>query len=545
MKHLQNKQMNVVTLNIEDIIRVHELENLYAKQPIEDLLISYKQNGQKTPVHVNSKWELINGYRMLDAIQVSGGTTVIGIVMDGDPTIYDRMILNQCRVKTTQDKVTEIRLLFKKFPKKQGKKNTKKEMYVRDKSISAACGDRWKGDDIIRKLEYVLDNDIKDDVLSKGIIDKNWKVETCFTFLKEKQKLNHEGQYGFTEKLLKGEIDVVVANKLITQKYFLDNEYEHTFVIPEKGNTYNINCLELSKLPEYKKTVDLILTSPPYFKLRKYDNTDSTQLGHEKTKEEYCKNVSIILRDLVPTLKETANVLINIGETYHAGVGLGIPQLLKQDIENNTSLIYKDTLIWSKPNPKPQNEGIQRPINNVEYLLWFVVNPEKSKYNLLKFPVKGKKTKISHGCKDVDKNGIVLDKNISLTKPYGKFYSHLKEQEVLNIIECSIGKNHDVYKICEDGHPAIMSSCLPVIPILMTTNEGDTVLDPFSGSNVVGRISQLLNRRSLTAELSQGYFKIGCKMLDNAVKDFNRHDLDFINSEIYQQESNEQISIAA
>jgi DNA modification methylase len=74
---------------------------------------------------------------------------------------------------------------------------------------------------------------------------------------------------------------------------------------------------------------------------------------------------------------------------------------------------------------------------------------------------------------------------------------------------------------------------LPVCPILMTTDEGDTVFDFMSGSNVVGRVSQLLNRKTLSTELSEKYFKVGCKMLENAIQDYNREDLDVINELAY------------
>jgi len=81
-----------------------------------------------------------------------------------------------------------------------------------------------------------------------------------------------------------------------------------------------------------------------------------------------------------------------------------------------------------------------------------------------------------------------------------------------------------------------MSSMLPVVPILMTTDEGDIVLDPFSGSNVVGRMALLLNRRALSAELSNKYFKIGCEMLKQADKDYDKDRLNFINSVVHQDD---------
>ena len=531
---------------IGKIIEVPQYKNLYANQPDQDLTTSYRQDGQKGFLYVNSRYELINGYRSLSAMKAAGFTSVKVVVMEGEPTIYDRILLNKSRIKTSQDKVTETRLIYEKIKNQQGKRNPNKEKYRRHEIISKYLNNRWTGDKAIQKLEYILNNDIEGDILSKGVLDKNWKIESCHQFLKELKEIDQKKNWGFTRKLTEESMGIEDINKLILQKMDLDS-YQDTFVIPTKVASYNRNCLDLSKMDQHKNTVDLLLTSPPYFILRKYSNGDPNQIGHEKTKEEYCENVSRIIAGLVPTLKETANVIINIGETYDDGVGYGIPQLLKAYIEKNTSLIYKDTLVWSKPNPKPQNETVKRPINNVEYLLWFVVNPKLAKYNLLKYSVEGRDTKTSKGCKDVDKNGVVWDKNISLTKPYKKIYSHLREQTVANIIECTVGQNHDVYKIYEEGHPAIMSAMLPVVPILMTTNEGNCVFDCFSGSNVVGRISTLLNRSTLSAELSKEYFKIGCKMLENATKEFERNDLDIINGEIYlnDKKGDQQISIAA
>jgi hypothetical protein len=35
--------------------------------------------------------------------------------------------------------------------------------------------------------------------------------------------------------------------------------------------------------------------------------------------------------------------------------------------------------------------------------------------------------------------------------------SHLNEQTVEDIIVTSVGKNHEIFKISEEGHPAAMS----------------------------------------------------------------------------------------
>ena len=176
--------------------------------------------------------------------------------------------------------------------------------------------------------------------------------------------------------------------------------------------------------------------------------------------------------------------------------------------------------------------------------MWFVIDTNISKYKKLRYKPEDFKPKISHGFKDVDSKGKNSKKSVSFSSGYKSIWNHIKEQEIENIIVTSVGKNHDVYKIYEEGHPAIMSPFLPVVPVLMLTDEGDRVFDPFSGSNVVGRISSLLNRVSLSTELSEKYFKIGCRMLEKSVEDFNQKDLSFINSSILP-DYNQDLKIAA
>jgi DNA modification methylase len=91
-----------------------------------------------------------------------------------------------------------------------------------------------------------------------------------------------------------------------------------------------------------------------------------------------------------------------------------------------------------------------------------------------------------------------------------------------------------------------MSALLPICPILMTTDEGkgDLVFDPFSGTNVVGYISQLLNRRTLTTEVSPTYFNEGCKNLQKGVNDFNTEGLKLVN-DIAFRDNDQELETAA
>jgi len=138
-----------------------------------------------------------------------------------------------------------------------------------------------------------------------------------------------------------------------------------------------------------------------------------------------------------------------------------------------------------------------------------------------------------NGAKDVSSDGKVSIKRKSISKNYGKLMSHIREQQVEEIIITSVGKNHDIFKISEIGHPAPMSPMLPVTLILMGCDENDLVCDPFGGSNVVGKVALELNRRYVSTEISKEYFDIGCEMLQKGNDNFDRESLDVINKVVY------------
>jgi len=484
---------------------------------------------------------------MVEAIKSVGGDIVKAIVLEGTPTIETRMALNMYRRKTTADQIKEIREVFKMYPKCQGQQRKDDQPYNRAEKLSNALNGRWKNDVIQNHLEYVLNNDIGDNVLGRGIIEKGWKVEPCYEYLRKYMIIDLGGKYGFTQGLKDGKYSISEVNRFVKQRYSLDNGHKDTFVIPGKCNSYKMDCVGLGELSVYRQRIQLIITSIPYWDLRFYKTGEERQLGQEETKEEYAYNIAQIFKKLIPTLNDTANVFINVGETYKDGIGQGIPYIIKEYISKETPLIYKDTLIWSKKNPRPQGENVKRPVNCTEYILWFVLNPQKSKYKLLTFPVEGKEPKVT-SVKDVSSDGWVSKKRKSISKPYGKIMSHLKEQEIENIILTSIGKNHDIFKISEIGHPAPMSPMLPVTLILMCSDEHDLVYDPFSGANVVGKVALELNRRFVSTEISKEYYDIGCEMLKKGDENFDRAGLDMINETVYRDKKenlDEQINTAA
>ncbi len=529
---ISEQQIKVV--NIDQLKEVESFRNFYEESSQEDqdqLKQSLKVKGQLVPVIVFKDYSINDGYRRVGLLKDLGIKVVKVIVLDEEPSLDQRISYNLYRVKTHQDVTNEVLSVFKSTPKKQGTKNDGVP-YDRYQIIMEKLDFRWKSGKSIRKVDSIIKDDLENNLLLNGVVNKGWTLDDCELYVKKLKKKDLDKKHGFTKQLIEGKLSINQVNKFIQEKDDLEKGYNDTFVIPKKSKSFNINCRNLKDTTEFLGKVNTIMTSIPYWKLRFYENDeDYNQLGHEKTPEEYATNVANIFKQLETLLNKESNVFINIGDTYVDGCAIGVPGIVKDAILKHTNLKFKDQLVWSKPNPRPQNETIERPINNLEYVLWFVVDPKESKYNLIKYTDKVKEIKVTDGAKDVSEHGKVWDRVKSLTKPYQKIYSHMAAQDVLHMIKCSAGMNSPVYKAYSKGGPAVMAELLPVLPIMMTTDEGDIVYDPMAGTNVVGRMSMLLNRVALSTELSSHYHKIGCRVIDNTQDEINTEDLKVITNE--------------
>jgi DNA modification methylase len=523
---------------IDQLVEVENFKNFYQVQSQESedqLKSSLRSNGQLTPIVVTSDYTLVDGYRRLNLLREFGCEEVKVQVVEFPPSMDLRLSLNTYRVKTDLDLTNEVFQILNSVPKRQGKRPDG-ESYNRYEIIQKKLDYRWKSNTAIRQLDKIVENDFEDKLLLKGVVTKGWSLKDCERYIDDLKEIDLSKNYGFTDQLKKGGLNISQVNKFINDREFLANEYKNTFVIPQKSTSLRMNCADISNQVEFHSSVDTIMTSIPYWSLRYYENEEGhNQLGHEKSPEEFASKVGDLFADLEISLKVSSNVFVNIGETYIEGCAMDVPDLVKRSILEKTNLKLKEVLIWSKPNPKPINEKVKRPANKVEYILWFVVDPKEAKYNMITYTDRPKKIKITNGAKDVDENGVVWEKVKSLSKPYRKIYNHISQQEVEHMIICSTGKNQPISNAYSESHPAAMAELLPVIPILMTTDEGDLVYDPFAGGNTVGRITLLLNRNYLSTELSSHYHKIGCKVLENTIEEINTDDYqvisrDFVNA---------------
>jgi DNA modification methylase len=535
MKNLK-EQFEVV--KIDQIVKVEEFKNFYETQTDDSenqLKSSLEREGQLLPLILSRDFQLIDGYRRLRLLSALVKEDVKVQFVDGDPSIDLRLSFNMYRVKTANDLTKEVLQVFKSVDKRQGQGNNGKS-YDRYAIIKEKLDYRWKSPKAIRQFDKIIENDLGTNLLLNGVVTKGWNLSDCEKFIDELKEIDHKKGYEFTNQLIKGNLNIKQTNKFIEEKEDFQNNYTDTFVIPDKATTFKMNCVDIIDISAFLRKIATLLTSVPYYMLRGYDkNNLSSELGHEKTPEEFADNIGKIFGKVEGVLNETSNVFVNIGDTYYNGCAMDIPGLVKAAILKHTKLKYKECIIWSKPNPHPQGEKVKRPINQIEYILWFVVDPSKSKYNLLKYTDQEKEVRITTGAKDVDKNGNVSKKTKSLSKPYKKIYNHIAVQDVDHMIKCVTGKNKPAYDAFPTGHPALMAELLPVIPILMTTDETDLVYDPFGGANTTGRISLLLNRQYLGTELSTHYHRVGCKVLENTKKEINQNDFNTLMNEVFDK----------
>jgi len=156
----------------------------------------------------------------------------------------------------------------------------------------------------------------------------------------------------------------------------------------------NSNAL---RIPLEDESIQMCVTSPPYWNLRDYGLSD--QLGLEKTPEEYVDNLVCVFREVKRVLRKDGVLFLNLGDSY-AGSGRGNNPNGKQGTNKGTlfdpdnsgyvpnGLKPKDLIgipwrvafalqadgwwlrsdiIWHKPNPMPESVT-DRPTKSHEYM---------------------------------------------------------------------------------------------------------------------------------------------------------------------------------
>lgn len=128
----------------------------------------------------------------------------------------------------------------------------------------------------------------------------------------------------------------------------------------------------LKKLPD--KSIDLIITSPPYYQQRDYGIKG--EIGQERTPEEYINKMLEVANELKRVLKNTGSYFLNIGDKFINKNQQLIPFKLAIEMQKN-GWIVRNIIVWHKyPNPMPTS--IKDRFNDVwEPIIFFVKDSDK------------------------------------------------------------------------------------------------------------------------------------------------------------------------
>lgn len=125
-------------------------------------------------------------------------------------------------------------------------------------------------------------------------------------------------------------------------------------------------------LPLADGSVDLVVTSPPYFGLRSYTDGGehyAGQLGAEATPAEFVDSLLAATREMARVLKPSGSIWINLGDRFSPGMHLdregmtfveskslmGIPWRYAIRCIDDLGLILRAEVVWSKPNGLPES----------------------------------------------------------------------------------------------------------------------------------------------------------------------------------------------
>ena len=140
------------------------------------------------------------------------------------------------------------------------------------------------------------------------------------------------------------------------------------------SSVYDLRCgdnrVVLSRIAD--NSVDLVVTSPPYFSQREYS---SIGLGNEETIEEYLDNIIETFKQIVRVVKSTGNIVYNIGDKIINGCLQLVPYRFAIRVLEELNLRLVNDITWMKRNPTP-HQFSRRLILSTEPFFHFALGSE-------------------------------------------------------------------------------------------------------------------------------------------------------------------------
>lgn len=293
--------------------------------------------------------------------------------------------------------------------------------------------------------------------------------------------------------------------------------------------------------------IDLIITSPPYFRQREYGNFPN-EIGNEESVEEYIQNVLKVFNECIRIVKPTGSVIFNIGDAYDDGNLLLIPFRFAIEAQKNKNVKLINAVTWVKKNPTPRQYK-KRLVSSTEPFFHFVKSDDYY-YDVDRFleenNKKNKSLKRENNAgqryfKLIEESNLTAEQKEKARKDLTATIKRVKQEEIKSFRMKIRGIHAPAFGGQEGGrqiqlekqgytiieihgnaikrdviesavetikgriHPAIYPQFIVEQFIKLTTKPNDIVLDPFVGSGTTCVAAKKLGRRYIGIDINPNY----------------------------------------
>lgn len=255
--------------------------------------------------------------------------------------------------------------------------------------------------------------------------------------------------------------------------------------------------LELLAIPD--NSVDLVFTSPPYADQRKNSYGGIAP-------DDYVDWFLPVSEQLLRVLKPTGSFVLNIKERVVSGERSTYVMELIMAMRDQ-GWLWTEEYIWHKKNCYP-GKWPNRFRDAWERLLHFTKSKQFCMYQEeVMVPMGDWKNARLRNLSEVDK---IRDES-KAGSGFGKNISNWVGREMAypsNVLHLATECNNK-------NHSAAFPEALPEWFIKLFTKEGDTVLDPFTGSGTTNIVAKRTGRHSIGIEIVPEYHQIVAESLDS------------------------------
>lgn len=267
----------------------------------------------------------------------------------------------------------------------------------------------------------------------------------------------------------------------------------------------NSTELHLGSALEVLKTfdneiVDCVVTSPPYYNLRDYQNDQ--QLGMEKSPVQYVANLVEIFNEIKRILKDDGVVWLNLGDTYAKDKNLlGIPWRVAFALQESDWYLRSD-IIWQKTSILPESVK-DRCTKSHEYI-FMLTKSQNYYYNAeaIKEPTVSK----DNYTRDRDNPNNKTNTTAGRSRMGGMKHNNYETRNKRSVWTMAP-------HVSKDYHFATYPKELPMNCIKASCRENGLVLDPFVGSGTTVQVAEILGRKSVGIDIQHKYLDLCLKKI--------------------------------